>query len=200
MRIIAAVALFVLLVTGLLSSRGTIRAQSYRPLSQPWRCWTATASPSSALRTQPDAACIPNTPNVFPRGSAPSRNRARAIAPPGSPTSLSGAISGDTVVLTWASPATGDVPTSYVLEAGSSPGQSDLVNADTGSPATTLTATNVSPGAYFVRVRARNASGTSAPSNEIVVTISGMCGGPPGVPVSLTTSQFSPTFRGDESP
>jgi len=76
---------------------------------------------------------------------------------------------GGTVVLIWmASP--GDV-SSYIVEAGSSPGRSDLANADLGTSATTLTATGVSSGVYYVRMKARNACGVSAPSNEIHITV-----------------------------
>jgi hypothetical protein len=96
-----------------------------------------------------------------------------AAGTPGPPTSLSATVVGRTVVLTWTAPAGGDPPTAYVVEAGSASGLSDLANADTGSSTASLTATNVASGAYFVRVRARNGSGTSAPSNEIVVVVDG---------------------------
>jgi hypothetical protein len=42
---------------------------------------------------------------------------------------------------------------------------------DTGGPATSLTAVGVGSGMYFVRVKGRNACGTSAASNEIVVLV-----------------------------
>lgn len=119
------------------------------------------------------------------------RITARAVLPivaPGAPTSLSSITSGSTVALSWAAPAGGEPPTSYVLEAGSSAGLSNLANTDTGSTATSLTATNVPSGTYFVRIRARNASGTSGPSNEIIVTVSGGCSSAPGAPTSLTAA------------
>src|SRR6185436_4442206 len=50
-------------------------------------------------------------------------------------------------------PALGDAPSSYVLEAGSATGLSDLVNTDTGGAAVVFTADNVPTGTYFVRVR-----------------------------------------------
>src|SRR5205823_4513755 len=98
------------------------------------------------------------------------RNAAPIVAP-GPPMLAPATISGNTVTLNW-TPAAGDAATSYVLEAGSASGRSDLANADTRSQQPTLTATEVPPGTYFVRVRARNASGTSAPSNEISVVVS----------------------------
>jgi len=42
---------------------------------------------------------------------------------------------------------------------------------DTGTPATTLAAPGVAAGTYFLRIRARNACGTSAPSNEAVAVV-----------------------------
>src|SRR5207247_7229256 len=100
------------------------------------------------------------------------------------PTLAPPAVSGTTVTVNW-TPASGDPATSYVLEAGSASGRSDLANADTGSTETALTATDVPPGTYFVRIRARNASGTSAPSNEIIVVVSGGCATAPAPPTSL---------------
>ena len=62
-------------------------------------------------------------------------------------------------------------PTSYILEAGSFPGEADLLVSDTGTTGTTLVATGVGGGTYFVRVRARNACGTSSTSNEVAIVV-----------------------------
>jgi hypothetical protein len=75
---------------------------------------------------------------------------------------------GRTVVLRWTG-STGS-PTSYLVEAGSAPGLANLANVDVGVT-TSLTAGGVAPGAYYVRVRARNSCGTSGPSNEIQLTV-----------------------------
>ncbi len=92
--------------------------------------------------------------------------------PPGLPIGLTiAANSGGTVTLTWTAP-TGPI-TSYVLDAGSGSGLSNLASSDLGTSATTLTATGVAAGTYYVRVRARNACGTSGTSNEVVVTVTG---------------------------
>lgn len=80
-----------------------------------------------------------------------------------------GSIVSSTVTLTW-SPAAGN-PTSYVVEAGSGSGLSNLANSDLGSPTPGLTATNVGNGTYYLRVRAKNACGVSAPSNEVSFTV-----------------------------
>jgi hypothetical protein len=57
--------------------------------------------------------------------------------------------------------------TSYILEAGSSPGAADLFRANVGL-ATVLSGT-APPGVYFTRIRAVNGCGASDPSNEVVV-------------------------------
>jgi predicted phage tail protein len=88
---------------------------------------------------------------------------------PAAPTGLLSQVSGSTVTLSWTA-AVGS-PTSYVLEAGSRPGGADITQTDTGSPSTSLRAAGVSPGTYFVRVRARNACGTSGPSNEVTTIV-----------------------------
>jgi predicted phage tail protein len=93
--------------------------------------------------------------------------------------------------LNWLAPTSTDPATSYVIEAGSSSGATDIAVFDTGSTATTLTVTGVPAGTYFVRVRAKNSSGSSAPSNEIVLTVGGgppPCTTAPGVPTGLSAA------------
>jgi hypothetical protein len=89
--------------------------------------------------------------------------------PPQAPGGLATTVTGQTVALVGG--AAGGGPTSYVLEAGSAPGSTNLVNSDLGGSATSMTATGVGGGRYFVRVRARNACGTSGPSNEATVIV-----------------------------
>ena len=81
-----------------------------------------------------------------------------------------------------------------MIQAGSASGLSNLANSSTGSSSPTLTATAVSPGVYFVRVLAQNASGASAPSNEIVVTVAGGCSLAPAVPTGLATAASGSTI------
>ena len=90
-------------------------------------------------------------------------------AAPGPPTGFSAQVSGNQVTLSRIPPAGGNGVSSYIVEAGSSTGASDLTAGDTGSVATSYDATAVGPGTYFVRVRARTACGASAPSNEVTV-------------------------------
>jgi hypothetical protein len=78
---------------------------------------------------------------------------------------------GSSITLSWSAPTIGGAPTSYILEIGSAPGLSDLLNGPTGSLATALSATGVAAGTYYVRIRALNSDGTGAPSNEAVLTV-----------------------------
>lgn len=92
---------------------------------------------------------------------------------PGAP-SLTATASGSSVFLSW-TPASGSTVVSYILEAGTATGLSNLFNSDVGS-ATQLSAA-VPPGHYFVRVRGVNAFGTGAASVERLVSV-----GIPGTP------------------
>src|SRR5262245_11884747 len=88
---------------------------------------------------------------------------AAEAAPPSPPTNLAVAVQGMSVTLTWARASTGDPATSFLLEAGTFPGGTNVFVGNIGN-ATVLMA-SAPAGTYFVRVRAVNAEGTSAPSN-----------------------------------
>ncbi|HUE87393.1 MAG TPA: fibronectin type III domain-containing protein [Vicinamibacterales bacterium] len=105
---------------------------------------------------------------------------------PNAPTALTASVSLNTVVLSWTPATSGGVVLNYLIEAGSSPGLSNLaVLSVPGAPAT-VTLAGVPPGTYFVRVRARNGLGTSAVSPETVVNV-GSCV-VPGAPSGLSYS------------
>ena len=149
-----------------------------------WTCFTATAGIFSA------GAC----------GGASHTNsqtgRISAAAVSAAPTALTQSVSGTAVTLTWTALSSGDPATSYLVEAGSASGLSNLASFDTGSAATTLTVTSVPAGTYFVRVRGTNASGISGASNEVIVTVSGgsvPCAGAPYAPTGLTGSATGST-------
>jgi len=89
-------------------------------------------------------------------------------AAPAAPDGLGAVVTGGAVSLAWTA-AAGNAE-SYVIEAGTSPGQSNLGVVDTGVLDTTFVA-NVPPGTYYVRVRARNSFGTGPASNEAVVVV-----------------------------
>jgi hypothetical protein len=90
-------------------------------------------------------------------------------APPAAPASLVAAVNGSTLTLLWVAAA--GSASSYIIEAGSSSGATNISVSDTGTVATSLTAIGLGVGTYFVRVRGKNACGTSGPSNEVVVSI-----------------------------
>src|SRR5216684_7311161 len=119
--------------------------------------------------------------------------RARAKATVGSaliasPSSLSASASGSSVTLTWVSPG-GTAVSSYIIEAGSSPGLANLANFSTGNAQTSFSTTGVTAGNYYVRVRAIGVSGEiSTTSNEALLVVgSGPCAGAPGAPSALST-------------
>jgi glucose/arabinose dehydrogenase len=103
-------------------------------------------------------------------------------AVPAPPANLSALIDASTVTLGW-QPGSGGGPTfGYRLEAGSTSGSSDILVAEQLEAG--LVVGGVPPGLYFVRIRAMNAAGLSAPSNEVVVRVG--CGGPPLAPTGLS--------------
>jgi hypothetical protein len=104
----------------------------------------------------------PSTETMLVIGNVPS--------PPGPPNFTSVQVSGSTVTLNWVAPSSG-APTSYIVEAGSATGLSNLAVANTLSPATSVSFGGVPPGTYFVRIRAVNALGASVVSNERTVFV-----------------------------
>ena len=91
--------------------------------------------------------------------------------------------SGLTLTLAW-DPLAFSV--SYVLEAGSGPGLTDVYNGDIGN-LTTLTA-SAPAGTYFLRMRARTATAVGFPSNELQVTLGDPHCASPSAPTGFTAS------------
>lgn len=91
------------------------------------------------------------------------------VSAPTAPSNLRASVNASTVVVTWT--ASGNNPTNYRIEAGSSAGAANLTAFDLGSADTVLTAFAVARGAYYVRVRGKNACGAGPASNEIVVSV-----------------------------
>jgi len=82
------------------------------------------------------------------------------------PAAVQFAVSGGIVHLQWSASAGA---ADYVIEAGSAPGASDFFNGSVG-PVTAISAF-VPAGRYYVRIRARDGSGTSDPSAEVVIDV-----------------------------
>lgn len=107
---------------------------------------------------------------------------------PAAPVNLRASVSGSTVRLTWDPGAAVAPVVGYQVEAGVQPGQSTTIVAQTG--ATALTVGGVPPGAYFVKVRAGNATGLGDASNEIPVAVA--C---PALPAPANyQAQVGPSF------
>jgi hypothetical protein len=117
-----------------------------------------------------------------------------AATMPGTPGNLATSSIGSTVTLTWSAPASGDAVSSYMIEAGAAPGLADLANFATGNTGTSFSADGIGNGTYYVRVRAQNAAGTSAASNESALVVgSTACTSAPGVPGGLTATSSGST-------
>jgi hypothetical protein len=88
---------------------------------------------------------------------------------PASPQLQAPSVAGGSVTLSWMLPA--GVTMGTVVEAGSAPGLSNLAALPVAAGSTAVTVPNVPAGTYYVRLRALNAAGPSAPSNEITVVV-----------------------------
>jgi len=117
-----------------------------------------------------------------------------ALGQPAPPTSLSASIAGRTVSLAWAAPASGPVPSGYVLEAGATSGATTITTFQPG-PARALTVTDVPDGVYYVRARSVSGDRASVTSNEVRVAIG--CDAAPSAPVGLVHTVTGRTVRLD---
>jgi subtilisin len=102
-----------------------------------------------------------------------SANFGGAFVPPLSPRSLRADVIDQSVSLRWNMPTESAPATSFVVEAGSLPGQTNFGTFDTGTNQFAVTVNDVQPGTYWVRLRARNTFGLSEVSNEVRVDIGG---------------------------
>jgi hypothetical protein len=104
---------------------------------------------------------------------------------PFAPQDLRAELSAGRVTLTWNVSTGTPLFSGFIVDVGTAPSLSNLGSYDTGSTAFRLVSPQPTPGVYYVRVRARNAFGASAPSNEVIVYVPGSpataC---PGAPVS----------------
>jgi hypothetical protein len=94
-----------------------------------------------------------------------------ALRKPRPPAALVSQVATSSVVLSWSSGGAPAAVTRYVLEVGSAPGLNDIFTGLDVGLQTSFSASGVPPGRYYVRVRAGNYAGLSAPSNEFVVQV-----------------------------
>ena len=85
------------------------------------------------------------------------------------PTSLVAWTSASRLTATWVGPAAGPTPTSFVLEAGSATGASNIGVIEV--PATAFTFESVPPGFYFLRVRSKFGGVLSATTAEAMINV-----------------------------
>lgn len=113
-------------------------------------------------------------------------------APPLAPTNLVADIAGSLVSVHW-TPSPFASLSGYLLEAGRAPWASDVAVLSLGAGATAFS-TAAAPGTYFVRTRAVNARGRSAPSAEVFLTVGAPDPLPPAPTVPTATVDLSPFY------
>src|SRR5262249_19014932 len=109
---------------------------------------------------------------------------------PLAPILFSPQVVGSTVTLSWFLPSGSPAATSYIIQASSKAGgPPDLANFATGNTATSITATGVVPGTYFVRILAANNAGVGPASSEVsfIVLGTGPCTAAPSAPANLVS-------------
>jgi hypothetical protein len=107
-------------------------------------------------------------------------------AVPPAPSNLTAVVSGHAVFLSW-SPPPGQI-TAYYVAMGLSPGTT-IAASSLPPNQTSGIAQPIPPGTFYFRVHAVDATGLSAPSNEVVAVVSGGgCVGPPAAPVGLAAN------------
>lgn len=103
-------------------------------------------------------------PNRFPQ----------CFLPPNAPGEFGAVVTGSTVTLAWKQPDSANgsgAILSYVIEAGTANGVTNVANFVTRNTDLGLAVPGVSAGTYFARVRAINDCGEGMASNEIVVVV-----------------------------
>jgi Zn-dependent metalloprotease len=145
--------------------------------------------------------CDANTAYVV-RMTSLTVNTSGETTPRNVPLNLRFSARGSTVALAWDAPSAGNV-SDYYLEAGSSPGLTDIASQPIGDRLS-LSVGGVPDGVYYVRVRGRQSVGVlGPPSNEIRIIVGSA--EPPGAPTafhalvagrSVTLSWSAPTGGG----
>jgi hypothetical protein len=117
-------------------------------------------------------------------------SRSALAAAPEPPRNLSAVVAGATVTLNWQASPTGGRPVGYIVEAALSPGGPTVAGFLVIETSIVLQA--VSAGVYYVRIRAGNGEGISAPSTETVVSVGvPPCTSAPNPPIGLSSTVVS---------
>lgn len=107
--------------------------------------------------------------------------------PPNTPTAFTVTSSLSTVIMNWTPATTGGQAQRYLIDAGTAPGTYNLGTLSVNAPATSFAAGPAGVGVYYLRLRAQNAIGTSAPTPERSVNV-GNCTAPPPPATFTATS------------
>lgn len=91
-------------------------------------------------------------------------------APPARPAAVAASVQDRLVTLHWTPPALGARPTHYLLEAGVTPGGTEISGGASLLGASRAFA-NVPPGTYYLRLRAANPHGISDATDDTVVAV-----------------------------
>ena len=110
---------------------------------------------------------------------------------PAPPTGLRATIVGTLVTLSWTAPDA--LVDRYLLDVGTTSGQTNLLTATIDGSQTSFAAA-APPATYYVRARAVNACGTSAPSGEVALTV-GASDPLPAAPSGLTAAVSGSTVQ-----
>lgn len=108
-----------------------------------------------------------------------------ATAPPDTPTAFSASAQLSTATFTWTPATTGGAVQRFLIDAGTAPGNYNLGTVPVTAPTTTLSVGGVPAGTYYLRIKAQNALGTSAPTAERTLVVGG-----------CTVPSAPPTFTG----
>jgi hypothetical protein len=106
---------------------------------------------------------------------------------PGAPTSFRVVTSGSVARFSWSAPSlfNAPAPTSYLLEAGGSPGTTFITLPVPGT-GTSFSVSNVPPGTFYVRIRAFNGTVQGPASNEVRLVVGAGGLGLPDAPTNLS--------------
>jgi hypothetical protein len=110
-------------------------------------------------------------------------------SPPEAPINPAASIDGARLTFTWADAPTGNTPTSYIVEAGSATGLSNIATLPVS--AKSFTFNSVPPGFYFLRVRGVSGSAAGAPSAEVMIVVGGVPSPPPAPNFTALTATGS---------
>jgi len=121
-------------------------------------------------------------------GTGPASNEVTVVVTGSGPTpgpcqprNLTGIAIGSDVALGWDEPPGSGSQcgsNSYLVQVGSAPGASDLAQVSTPGLIGAYNVSGVGAGTFYIRVRSQGPGGVSAPSNEVVITVTGIR--PPG--------------------